>query len=183
MTPSAPIIPAHQFTGNTAFSKKSNCVLRAAWVILFLCLPGASWHHANAAEKIADAASATPELRFDELYATYGVLGLEFSAKAKSLALAGKTVRVLGYLAPPLKAEAAFFVLMRAPASVCPFCSTDADWPVDIMVVYPRSIGQQPHSAAPMAITGRLELGSKIDRVTGFVSQVRIVDAEYQKLR
>ncbi len=124
--------------------------------------------------------SAT-ELRFDELYSKYGVLGLELSPKAKSLA--GKSIRVLGYVAPPLKAEAAFFVLMRAPASVCPFCSTDADWPVDIMVVYPRQTGQQPHSATPMAVTGRLELGSKIDRDTGFVSHVRIVDAELQKLR
>ncbi len=121
------------------------------------------------------------ELRFDELYSKYGVLGLELSPKAKSLA--GKSIRVLGYMAPPLKAEAAFFVLMRAPASVCPFCSTDADWPVDIMVVYPRQTGQQLHSATPMAVTGRLELGSKIDRDTGFVSQVRIVDAEFQKLR
>ncbi len=124
--------------------------------------------------------SAT-ELRFDELYSKYGVLGLELSPKAKSLA--GKSIRVLGYVAPPLKAEAAFFVLMRAPASVCPFCSTDADWPVDIMVVYPRQTGQQPHSATPMAVTGRLEFGSKIDRDTGFVSHVRIVDAEFQKLR
>ena len=121
------------------------------------------------------------ELRFDELYSKYGVLGLELSPKAKSLA--GKTIRVLGYMAPPLKAEAAFFVLMRAPASVCPFCSTDADWPVDIMAVYPRQNGQKLHNAAPMAITGRLELGSKIDRETGFMSQVRIVDAELQKLR
>ena len=121
------------------------------------------------------------ELRFDELYSKYGVLGLELSPKAKSLA--GKPIRVLGYMAPPLKAEAAFFVLMRAPASVCPFCSTDADWPVNIMVVYPRQTGQQLHSATPMAITGRLELGSKVDLDTGFVSQIRIVDAELQRLR
>lgn len=125
--------------------------------------------------------STATELRFDELYSKYGVLGLELSSKAKSLA--GKSIRVMGYMAPPLKAEAAFFVLMRAPASVCPFCSTDADWPVDIIVVYPRQPGQSLHSATPMAITGRLELGSKIDRETGFVSQVRIVDAELEKLR
>ena len=154
--------------------------MASAWMMFFWGLSCCSWHHAHAAEKSPEQIS---ELRFDELYGKYGVLGLEFSAKAKSLALAGKPVRVLGYLAPPLKTEARFFVLMRAPASVCPFCSTDADWPVDIMVVYPRTIGQQPHSAAPMAITGRLELGSKIDRETGFVSQVRLVDAEYQKLR
>jgi hypothetical protein len=135
---------------------------------------------ANATSVHAQTDKAT-ELRFDELYSTYGVLGLELSPKAKSLM--GKSVRVLGYMAPPLKAEAAFFVLIRAPASVCPFCSSDADWPVDIMVVYPRQNGQKLHSATPMAITGRLELGSKIDRETGFVSQVRIVDAELQKLR
>ena len=121
------------------------------------------------------------ELRFEEIYAKYGVLGLELSPKARSLV--GKPVRVLGYIAPPLKAEAAFFVLTRAAATVCPFCSSDADWPVDIMVIYPRNKGQVLHSTAPMAITGQLELGSKTDRETGFVSQVRIVDAEMQKLR
>jgi hypothetical protein len=51
------------------------------------------------------------------------------------------------------------------------------------MVVYLRQTGQQLHVATPMAITGRLELGSKVDRDTGFVSQIRIVDAELQRLR
>jgi hypothetical protein len=147
--------------------------LRAAVAALILILATATIVHAQ-----ADKAT---EINFDELYSTYGVLGLTLSPKANSLV--GKPVRVMGYMAPPLKAEAVFFVLMRAPASVCPFCSSDADWPADIMVVYPRQSGQKLHSAAPMAITGRLELGSKIDRETGFVSQVRIVDAELQKLR
>jgi hypothetical protein len=39
-------------------------------------------------------------------------------------------------MAPPLKAEAAFFVLTEIPMSLCPFCSSDADWPDNIVVVY-----------------------------------------------
>ena len=41
-----------------------------------------------------------------------------------------------GFMAPPLKAEAKFFVLTEIPMSICPFCSSDADWPDNIVVVY-----------------------------------------------
>ena len=39
-------------------------------------------------------------------------------------------------MAPPLKAEAAFFVLTREPVARRPFCQSDADWPDNILVVY-----------------------------------------------
>ena len=80
------------------------------------------------------AGAALPALSFDELYSKFGVLGLEFSEKVKSLA--GQEVTIKGFMAPPLKAEAAFFVLTEIPMSLCPFCSSDADWPDNIVVVY-----------------------------------------------
>ena len=61
--------------------------------------------------------SGLPELRFDELY-TGGPLGLSFTAKVKELA--GKRVRFDGFMAPPRKADAKFFVLTREPVSLCP---------------------------------------------------------------
>ena len=84
-----------------------------------------------------------------------------------------------GFLAPPLKAEAQFFVLTAQPVSVCPFCQVAGDWPQDIVVVYPRAgAGVSFRSAAdPVEVSGVLELGSKVDAATGFVSQVRVVDA------
>lgn len=80
------------------------------------------------------AKAATPELSFDELYSGGGVLGLQFSDKVKNLA--GQRITIRGFMAPPLKAEAAFFVLTREPVALCPFCQSDADWPDNILVVY-----------------------------------------------
>ncbi|MBN9060360.1 MAG: hypothetical protein J0H21_14385, partial [Rhizobiales bacterium] len=68
------------------------------------------------------ALAALPALTFDELYGSVGVLGLTFSDKVKQLA--GKAVTMRGFMAPPLKAEAAFFVLTEIPMSLCPFCSS-----------------------------------------------------------
>src|SRR5713226_3676451 len=70
------------------------------------------------------------------MYKASGVLGLEMSDKL--VALNGKPVEITGFMTPPLKAEAGFFVLTREPVSLCPFCNSDADWPSDIIVVYLR---------------------------------------------
>ena len=63
------------------------------------------------------AKAATAELSFDELYSGGGVLGLQFSDKVKNLA--GQRITIKGFMAPPLKAEAAFFVLTREPVALC----------------------------------------------------------------
>lgn len=42
---------------------------------------------------------------------------------------------ISGYMAPPLTPTIRFFVLTEVPMSVCPFCSSDADWPDNIIVV------------------------------------------------
>lgn len=116
-------------------------------------------------------------LRFSEIYASGGPLGLIFSETARRLQ--GRTALVKGFLAPPLKPESRFFVLSARPVSACPFCQSDADWPHDIVVVYPRD-GSTPafrSGADPIEVSGVLELGAKVDGETGFVSQVRLVDA------
>ena len=41
-----------------------------------------------------------------------------------------------GFMAPPLKPSINFFVLTETPMAVCPFCSTDADWPYNMVVIY-----------------------------------------------
>ena len=119
--------------------------------------------------------SAIP-LRFSDLYTTSGPLGVAFSESAQRLR--GLPVRMSGYLAPPLKAEAAFFVLCAQPVSICPFCQSDADWPQDIVVIYPRDSDWRFRSAAErVEVLGTLDLGSKLDPATGFVSQVRLLSA------
>lgn len=116
-------------------------------------------------------------ISFDELYGKFGVLGLEFSDKVKRLA--GKDISIKGFMAPPLKAEAQFFVLTEIPMSLCPFCSSDADWPDNIVVVY---LGEKQTFVQPsqtIGVRGILEYGSWQDPETGFVSLLRIRQAEY----
>jgi hypothetical protein len=133
------------------------------------------------AEAGAERAEAGAErLRFTDLYQPGGVLGVRFSETA--VRLAGKNVVMRGFLAPPLKAEAAFFVLSQRPVSVCPFCQSDADWPRDIVVVYPGS-GAATYSSgsSEVEVSGVLELGAKLDSATGFLSQVRLVEATVRR--
>lgn len=83
-----------------------------------------------------------------------------------------------GYMAPPLKPMPSFFVLTKQPMAVCPFCSTDADWPEDIVLVTMPSGKSVTPTEKPVRVRGRLEIGSKTDPETGFVSLVRIYATE-----
>lgn len=112
------------------------------------------------------------ELSFDEIYSGYSSDGLTFSDK--TLSLEGGTVTVSGYMAPPLTPTIHFFVLTEVPMSVCPFCSSDADWPDNIIVVkVDDPITALPYDT-PITVTGTLEIGSETDEETGFVSQLRV---------
>lgn len=119
-------------------------------------------------------------LSFAELYESFGVMGLSFSARAKGLI--GAQVTIAGYMAPPLKAESHFFVLTKEPLAICPFCQSDADWPVDIVVIYLDDASPLMSAGAKLAVTGRLELGSWTDPESGFVSQVRLRASRFRRL-
>jgi hypothetical protein len=125
------------------------------------------------------AASEPTLLNFAELYEGSGVLGLKFTAKLASLE--GKRAMMRGFMAPPLKAESHFFVLTREPVTICPFCSSDAEWPTDIVVIYLKTAAAPTKFSELIQISGILEIGSKSDAETGFVSQIRLVDAEFAK--
>jgi RNA polymerase subunit RPABC4/transcription elongation factor Spt4 len=122
-------------------------------------------------------AFAATTLDFDELYGKVSVLGLSFSDKVK--ALAGQTVSMRGYMAPPLKAEADFFVLTEIPMSICPFCSSDSDWPDNIVVIRLDAAQTFEQANALIEVSGTLEVGSWTDPATGFVSLLRIVGATF----
>lgn len=126
---------------------------------------------------VSSRARAESDLTFDELYGKISVLGLEFSDKVKQLD--GKDIAMRGFMAPPLKAEAAFFVLTEVPMSICPFCSTDADWPDNIVVVYLSEKQTFTQPSQTIEVRGKLEMGSWTDPDTGFVSLLRIRQAEY----
>jgi len=116
------------------------------------------------------------ELGFTELY-KQGVLGVTLSKKVQSLV--GKNVDMTGFMAPPLRASGKFFVLTKSPVSLCPFCNSDADWPIDIIVVYLTNTQIFSQQNRPLIVSGRLESGSYTDPETGFVSQLRLIDASW----
>lgn len=125
-------------------------------------------------------AGAAQSISFDELYKSIGVRGLEFSERL--LALRGKPVAMRGFMAPPLKPETNFFVLTRDPVALCPFCASDAEWPIDIVVIYLARAATPRSFSDPLEVTGTVEVGSKTDAETGFVSQIRLVDAQFRSI-
>lgn len=111
-------------------------------------------------------------IAFREFYDGYNLrTGLILSDKLVSLD--GREVVIEGYMAPPLKPELDFFVLTRIRLEFCPFCSTAADWPDDIALVYVlgKPVAVTDH---PVRLVGRLEVGPSVDQETGMVSLVRI---------
>ncbi|MDO5667760.1 MAG: hypothetical protein Q4G44_08065 [Alcaligenaceae bacterium] len=112
-------------------------------------------------------------LRFSEMYDGITVRGIVLSDKLKNLE--GKKVKMMGFMAPPLTPTINFFVMSQIPMAICPFCSSDADWPDNIVVVkVKKSLVALPFDRM-IAVSGTLEVGSAVDEETGFVSLVRIV--------
>jgi hypothetical protein len=119
-------------------------------------------------------------ITFDEFYEGFNIrTGLQLSDKLVSLD--GKDVMLEGYMAPPLKPELDYFVLTRIRLSFCPFCSTAADWPDDIALIY---LPEETTTATeyPVRVIGRIEIGSSIDQETGMVSLVRVYASDLEIL-
>ncbi|ASY38358.1 hypothetical protein [Taylorella equigenitalis] len=115
-------------------------------------------------------AEAIP-LSYKEMYNVTS-RGLQFSKRLTSLK--GQQIKMVGFMAPPLTPTINFFVLAEEPMAICPFCSTDADWPDNIIVVkLEKPVVALPFDR-PIIVEGMLEIGSEVDAETGFVSQVRI---------
>jgi hypothetical protein len=134
---------------------------------------GAGAFGAAAEPVLAETESAIP-LRFAEFYApTTTPLALELSDRVK--AASGRRVAIAGFIAPPLKPDIDFFVLTRRRLAVCPFCSSAADWPEDIVLVtLPPEMVLSDAPTAAVRVTGVLEVGEAIDETTGFFSLLRL---------
>jgi hypothetical protein len=118
-------------------------------------------------------ARAADELKFNDMYTT----GVDLTPRAKSLA--GKQVSMSGFMAPPLKAEADFFVLTKVPMAVCPFCDSKMDWPDDIVLVKMDDQVEFVSFNRRINVMGVLDIGFVKDEQTGFVSFVRLMGASY----
>ena len=127
----------------------------------------------RAAPALSDPSLPDGPVKLRDLYAKGG--GLSDLARGAE----GRRLVVEGYMAPPLKAEADFFVLTKIPLAVCPFCESAAEWPDDILAVYTkRTVRVVPFNVG-IDVRGVLEFGEMRDPDTGFVSLVRLTDATY----
>ena len=124
---------------------------------------------------LAKTARAATPLTFGELYVRQG----RFSPRLNELTR--QNVMMRGFMAPPLKAEASFFVLTKMPMASCPFCGSEIEWPDDIVVVNTSSLLTPIDFNILIEVSGTLELGSKTDPETGFLSLIRIVDATFKR--
>ena len=149
----------------------SGSISRAAVALIFMMI--SLW-------LLPSQSRALPGLTFEQFYSHVGVLGLEFSNDVKKLA--GSEVEIKGFMAPPLKAESQFFVLTKMPMAMCPFCSSDADWPEDILVIYLSERQTFVQNNSMIKVRGKLEYGSWRDPETGFISQLRLRQAEFSSL-
>jgi hypothetical protein len=119
-------------------------------------------------------ASANTSLTMEQLYDKG-----DFSEQARLFA--GQPVALQGFMAPPLKADAKFFVLTTLPMAVCPFCAEVSEWPEDIVVIYTQRELEVVAFDNPIDVTGTLDLGAWTDPETGFVSKVRLLDSTYRR--
>jgi hypothetical protein len=122
-------------------------------------------------------AIAAERITFDEMWSDDGA---EFSDRVK--ALAGQTVEMRGYMAPPLKPRIDWFVLTGTPTATCPFCDNEAAWPDDIvLIMLARPVVALAYNKL-IGVSGMLDIGTQTDQKTGFVSRVRLLDAKYAKI-
>ena len=114
-------------------------------------------------------------LEFVDLYSGASIEGPILSDLAQ--ALNNHKVIMQGYMAPPLKPDADFFVLTQTPMAYCPFCSSSSDWPFNIVFI--RMADGQAVPALSfkqgVRVVGTLSVGTATDAATGFVSKVRVL--------
>lgn len=115
-------------------------------------------------------------LTFNDLYER------EAELSPLALQLTGRPVVMTGFMAPPLKAEANFFVLTKTPLAVCPFCETEAQWPDDIVLVLTRHLITAVPFNVPITARGTLATGFAVDPETGFVSLIRLENATFDRV-
>lgn len=153
---------------------KQITLLLGLCVLLSGCQKQQTASETEQSETVLSESSEITELHFSDMYDTSAAASRGLTFSEAFLAMDGKTVRISGYMAPPLKPKFNFFVLSKQPMSICPFCSSDADWPEDIVAVYVETETRSVANDTLLTVTGRLELGSCTDEDTGFVSQARI---------
>jgi hypothetical protein len=120
--------------------------------------------------------AASPSLQLGDLYRNPDMPGVDY--RPKVLAMAGQRVSVKGYVVPHTADRAAPFMIVSAePLAGCPHCLAALDLPSDSVIGYFKEQPKLKDIGLPVMVEGTLELGSRADAKTGFVSAIRLVEA------
>ena len=119
---------------------------------------------------------AAQRVRMFELYEDDN----DFTSLARELR--GKRVTMQGFMAPHLKVDSDFFILSNTPVETCPFCASEGDWIDSIVFVRMRRKQEATEPGTLINVEGTLEIGPETDAATGFVSKVRLTDAEFRRV-
>ncbi len=119
---------------------------------------------------------AITRIRMSELYNHDG----SFSPRAEELK--GKRIVMQGFMAPHLKVDSDFFILSNTPVETCPFCASEGDWIDSIVFVRMRTKQEAVPPGSLINVEGTLEIGPATDEATGFVSKVRLVNADFRRV-
>lgn len=119
--------------------------------------------------------AAEPQVRLRELYNN------DMSFTPFAIQNEGVRVAIEGFMAPPLKADSNFYVLTNTPMAVCPFCSSEVEWPNNILAVYAQRVVNVIPFNVKIVTRGTLSLGTYTDPELGFVSRVRLLDAVQER--
>ena len=104
---------------------------------------------------------------------------MAFSSTAEELA--GKVVEIQGFMAPHLKVDSDFFVLSNTPVETCPFCASEDEWMDTIIFVVMRERQEAINPGTLIWTRGILDIGAATDEATGFVSRVRLLEADFYR--
>ncbi|MNO52846.1 hypothetical protein D3C76_432740 [compost metagenome] len=95
--------------------------------------------------------------------------------------LSGSRVSIKGFMGEVLSFEKNWFLLIPEPGAECPFDNGDETYWNKIMIVFVPEGSKLRHTSEPLEITGRLDVGIKIDE-SGYKTMFRLYDASFSPI-
>lgn len=95
--------------------------------------------------------------------------------------LSGSQVEINGYMGEVLSFDKNWFLLIPEPGAECPFDNGDETYWNKIMIVFVPADTKLRHHKGPLKITGRLDVGIKIDE-SGYKTMFRLYDASFEEI-
>lgn len=121
------------------------------------------------------ALAAPTRIRMGQLYDYDNAMAYSDTANQ----LAGTEVEMQGFMAPHLKVDSDFFILSNQPVESCPFCESEDEWIDTIIFVVMRERQEAIDPGRLIWTRGILDIGTATDEATGFVSRVRLLNADF----